>query len=231
MSRGMISASARPLARDEPHGSCALTALERDILDLHRVDDVPGWEIPTRYFAFARTGDARCVSAVLEHNRLDLLSLAAVTVRVLQMAEQGVHAARDRHECLALGRLFEFLGRLEEAECCYTAAAQTVGGVGEDERRTRAEALHWLAVQRRRARRFNDAAEAWSQLAEIDGIDAVLRRQALEALAIHHEHRARDLAEARRFALRALDLADDARHVDEVRHRLGRLSRKLGGAP
>ena len=38
--------------------------------------DVPGWEIPARYFGFARTGDAAGLAAVLEHNRLDLVSLA-----------------------------------------------------------------------------------------------------------------------------------------------------------
>ncbi len=31
---------------DDPPGSCSLTAIERDILGLHRQDDVPGWEIP-----------------------------------------------------------------------------------------------------------------------------------------------------------------------------------------
>lgn len=211
-------------------GSCALTALERDILELRRQDDVPGWEIPSRYFAFARTGDAACVSAVLEHNRLDLLSLAAVTGLVLQMARRGVGAARDRHECLALGRLFELLARPEDAECCYLAAASDEPGPGaEGDRLARAEALRWIAVQRRRTRRFDEAADAWRRLAAIDGIDPELCREALEALAIHHEHRVRDLPTAREFALRALDLAEDARRVNEVRHRLGRLSRKLDG--
>jgi hypothetical protein len=31
------------------------------------------------------------------------------------------------------------------------------------------------------------------------------------------------------FALQALDLADDARNVDDVEHRLGRLSKKIDG--
>ena len=56
---------------DDAPGSCALTALERDILGLHRQDDVPGWEIPSRYFGYARTGDASGLAAVFEHNRLD----------------------------------------------------------------------------------------------------------------------------------------------------------------
>jgi hypothetical protein len=92
----------------------------------------------------------------------------------------------------------------------------------------RADALHWLALHRRRTRRFEDAAAAWEELAGISGLDAERRREALEALAVHHEHRVKNLRQAREFALSALELADDARRVDEVRHRLGRLSRKLG---
>jgi uncharacterized protein len=228
--RGTPAASQYGFQPDESPGSCALTAIERDILGLHREDDVPGWEIPARYFAYARTGDAAGLAAVLEHNRLDLLSLGAVTAVVLEMAREGAGQARDRHDALALGRLLEYLGRVNDAEHCYDCAASSDGTRDLDaDRLARAEALHWLALHRRRAHRFDEAAEAWRELSEIGGIAAELRREALEALAIHHEHRAKDLEAARLFALRALDLADDARRVDEVRHRLGRLSRKIGG--
>jgi uncharacterized protein YprB with RNaseH-like and TPR domain len=36
---------------------CALAALERSVLRVHRLNDVPGLEIPSRYFQFLRTGD------------------------------------------------------------------------------------------------------------------------------------------------------------------------------
>ncbi len=213
-------------------GSCALTAIERDILGLHRQDDVPGWEIPARYFGYTRTGDARGLAAVLEHNRLDLVSLGAVAAVILEMAGRGAEAARERHDSLALGRLFESLGRQQEAERCFAAAAVGDGMVErEPDRMARADALHWLALHRRRARRFEEAAAAWEELARMSGIDAERRREALEALAVHHEHRVKNLQQAREFARSALELADDARRADEVRHRLGRLSRKIGEGP
>lgn len=210
--------------------SCALTALEQDILGLQRDDDVPGWEIPTRYFAYTRSGDARGLAAVLEHNRLDLLSLAALTSLILEMVVEQDRVVRDRHDCLALARLLDYLGRLPDAERCYERAAAPDGLVeGEMDRVARAEALHWIALHRRRARRFGEAATAWQGLLQIPGLDADLRREACEALAIHHEHRAKDLAAAQSFALRALDIARGGRHVGGVEHRLDRLSRKLGG--
>jgi uncharacterized protein len=223
-----MSRTVVPGDSEDAPGSCALTALERDILGLHRVDDVPGWEIPARYFGYARTGDASGLEAVLEHNRLDLLSLGAVSAVILRMVTEGAEEARERPDCLALGRLLEYLGRVDDAERCYCAAAEDDGMLeAELDRYVRADALHWLAIHRRRTRRFHDAADAWRQLVDVPGIDAERKREALEALAIHNEHRAKDLEAARAFALSALQLADDARRVDEVRHRLGRLSRKL----
>ena len=53
----------------------------------------------------------------------------------------------------------------------------------------RAEALKWLALHHRRSRRFQQAADAWRAIADLASIDVELRREALEALAIHHEHR------------------------------------------
>ena len=219
-----------PTASRDPRASCALTALEQDILRLERNDDVPGWEIPARYFAYARTGDARGLVAVMEHNRLDLLSLAAVTSIVLEQVVEQDRLVRDRPGCLALARLLEHLGRGEDAERCYRKAAMPDGPVeGEHDLLARAEALHWLAVSRRRARRFGDAAEAWRSLLQIPGLGADLRREACEALAIHHEHRARDLQAAKAFAMDALECSRGGRYVPDVEHRLDRLARKMGG--
>ncbi|MBE3072701.1 MAG: ribonuclease H-like domain-containing protein, partial [Acidobacteria bacterium] len=89
------------------YASCALGALERAILDVARVGDVPGAEIPARYFDYIRRGDATPLVDVFEHNRLDLLSLAALTSIVLTMIEGGAEATHNPRECLALGRLFE----------------------------------------------------------------------------------------------------------------------------
>ena len=55
-----------------------LATLERTVLGLQRVGDVPGAEVPGRYVAFLRSSDARLLAPVLEHNRLDLISLGVL---------------------------------------------------------------------------------------------------------------------------------------------------------
>jgi hypothetical protein len=53
-------------------------------------------------------------------------------------------------------------------------------------------------------------------------------REATEALAVHHEHRVRDLEAARGFALQALPLQATAARQEAVKYRLARIDRKLG---
>jgi hypothetical protein len=52
-------------------------------------------------------------------------------------------------------------------------------------------------------------------------------REATEALAIYHEHRARDLAAAKLFALRGIELEAAPARGEAARHRLARIERKL----
>src|SRR5438876_1238225 len=52
-------------------------------------------------------------------------------------------------------------------------------------------------------------------------------REATEALAIHHEHRVRDLKLAKTFALRILESGPRPAWSDAVRHRIARIDRKL----
>ena len=104
-------------------GGCRLTTLERALFEVRRVGDVPGFEIPGRFFQFLRTGDPRPLEPVLEHNRLDLVSLAAVTARAARLAADGADACRDGAEALALGRIYERAEAFARAEGCYRRAA------------------------------------------------------------------------------------------------------------
>ena len=214
-----------PWAEDEATlQSCSLSSLERAVLGVHRVGDVPGFEIPGRYFQFLRSGDTSAVEGVLDHNRHDLLSLAGVMAHALRLAQDGHDACRDDAERLALGRLYERASEHTRAEQAYHAAA-----AGRDAQ-VRAHALARLATLLRRQERYEESASAWQGVIDLaDGggrTASALERQAAEALAIHHEHRARDLGAARRYAERLKSHAD-GRLRREAEHRLGRIDRKL----
>jgi hypothetical protein len=187
-----------------------------------RDGDVPGFEIPRRYFQYVRSGDPRPLAAVLEHNRLDLLSLAMLTGRLAQLLEQGSNATGTAREALGLGRLYCRAGRFVEARACLARAADMGGDAS-----IRAEALRGYAVLCRRARQHEEAAGAWRQLLELPVCPAPMSREAREALAVHFEHRLRDFNAARQLALESLRYATSTARVNAVQHRVARLDRKL----
>lgn len=221
----------RPLAIGAPDpddSSCSLAVLEKHIAGLHRIGDVPGYEIPSRFFRFVRDGNARPLEAVLEHNRLDLISLAAVLARAITLITSGPSIASTAQEAYGLARVYERAGAFDNAEAALIKTidfARRVGGEPE----VHAEALRRLAWIRRRDRRPHEAAEAWQELAALPRCAASLRREATEALAIHHEHRSKNLDRARQHALELL--TDPEINTVRVRHRLDRLERKLASRP
>ncbi|MEP6783324.1 MAG: ribonuclease H-like domain-containing protein [Acidobacteriota bacterium] len=217
----------RPLASGTPDpddSSCSLSILEKHIAGLHRVGDVPGYEIPSRFFNFIRRGDARPLEAVLEHNRLDLISLAAVLARAITLITSGPSMAATAQEAYGLARVYERAGAYDDAEASLLKTIEFAKRVGA-EPEVHGEALRRLAWIRRRDRRLHEAAEAWRELAVLPRCGAALRREAKEALAIHHEHRLKDLQSARQHALDLL--SEGAANSARVQHRLDRLERKL----
>jgi uncharacterized protein YprB with RNaseH-like and TPR domain len=215
---------------------CGLTALEHLLFGHVREADVEGFEIPSRYFHYVRTGDARPLYSVLEHNRLDLLALALMTARAAHLLETGPSATRTPREVFGLGQLYERAGMSAEALACYARAAglddaPLPPACAADGRVTRAQALHAYAVLCRRDRAYEAAAEAWRRVLEMRGCPPRLVREAAAALAVHHEHRRRDPHAARGFALRSLALEATVVRRQAVQHRLARLDRKLAQSP
>lgn len=199
-----------------------LSTVEATVLGCVRDGDVPGFEIPSRYFHYVRSGDPRPLAGVLEHNRLDLLSLAMLTARLAQLLEQGVSAASTAREALGLGRIHQRGGRLMEARRCFARALEMDGDAA-----ARAEALRAYALLCRRSRDHAAAAAAWQELLDLPACPPHVAHEAREALAVHCEHRLRDFQRAHRFAVESLRRVTSAVRADKVRHRVARLDRKL----
>jgi hypothetical protein len=149
-----------------------------------------------------------------------------VTARLLDLVRRGPDAARDPGEALALGRVYGrsgLAGLAREAyERAFDAGAAPV----------RRDAARALARSCRSARQWDDAAAFWREVLDTPSCPPHLAREARQALAVHHEHRVRDLTTAKAFALRSLEGAggSDGRApawVGAVQHRLARIERKL----
>jgi hypothetical protein len=83
--------------------TCNLRMVEERLLGYERDDPISGALAPDAYFAYLRRGSSPTLEAVLEHNRLDVISLVHLHSRLLSRL-QGSDGAMDASDWLALGR-------------------------------------------------------------------------------------------------------------------------------
>jgi uncharacterized protein YprB with RNaseH-like and TPR domain len=197
--------------------SCRLQVLEARLLGIHRVEDVPGDQIPQIWFDYLRSRDARALARVLEHNRLDILSLAALAVLAAQWVEED--HAHDARDLFSLALVLERAEQHDRSDVHYRRALEQPM---PDELRVRT--LLRLAS---RARRRGDHAEL---VALLTGAAELGDWRAWRGLAVHHEHRTRDLQAALSAAdeaLRCLDRAGETPGRRQGRDDLLRRRRRL----
>jgi tetratricopeptide (TPR) repeat protein len=204
--------------------SCKLTVLEKAILGIAREGDVPGSEIPAIYFDYLRTGDARGLQPVFYHNALDVVSLAALTVELARtLGEGGAESLESPLDLFSLSRILGSAGSKEKSiTTCRQALA---GGLPQQ---IESLALKHLAAEFKRQRRHESAAELWLELSRRE---PPLALEALEELAMHSEHRLRNLDQALEFTLAALAHLDgqfpSPPHRARFARRMERIERKL----
>jgi uncharacterized protein len=198
--------------------SCRLQSLEVALLGLGRKDDIPGSEIPGIYFDFVRRRDARALAKVFRHNRIDIVSLAALALRACEWVETG--AAEDPRDVFSLARVLERARLYERSETAYRRTLESDRGA------LRVAALVRLASRAKRAGDYLAAAELWQEAAAAG--DLLAHRE----LSLHHERRSRDLLAALQAAERGLQLCESLgaplRATDDFRRRRERLRRRLG---
>ncbi len=217
---------ARRLWRDRLP-SRALGYLEMAILGVARTgEDVPGWLIPSLYFDYLRSGDARPLKSVFYHNALDILSLAALLSHVAQLLDDPLHAAVEHGlDLIALGKLFEEMEQVETAVQLYERGLEC-----ELSEEARWEAIQRLSYVHKRHDNLEAAVERWEQAADGGQIYAHVE------LAKFYEHRLRDYEMAAQWTRAALERVNapefprQARRewLPDLEHRLDRLRRKLG---
>jgi hypothetical protein len=59
-----------------------LSTLERKLFDVERIDDVPGFEIPTYYLSYIQTKNIGSVVPIIDHNKQDLISTARLFMKL-----------------------------------------------------------------------------------------------------------------------------------------------------
>ena len=166
---GDLLTPVRRLFRDRL-GACTLRHAEMSLLNLHRVDDVPGAEAPARYRAWLRGAPGAVVAGVVAHNLQDVVSTVVVGARLAtHVAGQRVeprHPADGYH----LARHLERCGGFPDAEVELRDAVSA--GAEPWARR----AAHRLAVLLQRRGALAEATAVWHRLYAEDPDDLVAAR-------------------------------------------------------
>ena len=130
---------------------CTLRMVEERLLGYERDDPIAGVLVPDSYFAYLHRGSSPLLEAVLEHNRLDVISLVHLHSLLLSRLEGG-DAAMDATDWLALGRHRFRRG----ARADGWRALRNAAGFVEDE----SAATAGLLIARRLARRRSSVSGA-----------------------------------------------------------------------
>ena len=207
--------------------NCRLATIEERVLGLVRQDDVPGSDIPQRYFDWLRGGDARPLQDVFTHNRLDIISLAALMGHLTELTHGRPDIVRaDARDLLALARWYNDRQDTWQAQCLLTSLVVSC------ETAVQMEARKTLSLIYKRAGRWEEAVGLWQQMARDHSDDLF----ALIELAKWYEHRAHDVETALKLVRHAIRQAGGGGQVttaerEALLHRRQRLQQRQAEQP
>lgn len=201
-------------------GRCNLTALEEAVLGKTRRDDLPGAQVPERYFTYLKTGEFTLLEDVLRHNFDDIQSLAELTA-VICSAYRQPDLLRYEQDILSVGKTLLHGKRTQQARNCLKILGHS----------TLAPQAHlYLASSYKQGREWTEAAELWkTMIAKGEG-----GAWPYIELAKYYEHVQHDYDKALRYATSALQYllntmplnGDDEKQTAPLFKRIERLKRK-----
>ncbi len=198
---------------------CSLTNIERELFAFHRVDDIAGYLVPAVYFDWLHDQSLENMRAVLEHNRLDIVSLAfllSMTNEILNTDGESLSHVDDLH---SLSRLYYRRRHGEKA----LQLNRKVRVRAEFELDPKVQLYH--AEVFKRANELAEAVKLWMTL--FNRTDRVGLTASIE-LSKYFEHQVSDIQKALDFA----KLASNNPNISpscrgQVDHRISRLLKKL----
>ena len=210
--------AARRLFKRRLH-DCTLTNIEREIFGFHREDDIPGYLIPSVYFDWLAGDEIGDLPAVLEHNRLDIVSLYVLLLKVGEIFRSEGADLESVDDLYSLSRVYERRKERTRVVNIYRRIDS------QSEMAPESDVLWFHSLAFKREGDWSEAVAIWEQLAEGDSGEAL--RAEIE-LAKYYEHRVKDAASALEYAQRAARRTQSVgRFRDDLMVRMRRLRTKL----
>jgi len=206
-------------------GSCRLSRIEEFILGQGREGDLPGSEVPQRYFSFLKSGDMSLLKDIIDHNRQDIYTLGTLLAHLCKLYASP---AQEEHkeDLFSMGKALERQGELKTAGELYRLAAvpTRAGSIsalrsGDGLSAQASWRLYLLA-------RKNRDAEAMRGILEQMALRRQMRGEIYIELAKLYEHRYKNYRRALRYADIAAKYAPE-KDMDALKKRRERLKGKI----
>ncbi len=200
-----------------------LSDIEKDILEFQRnEDEVPGWLVPQLYQDYLSTGDASPLKGVFNHNKNDVVSLAALFSHVTRLvSEKSSFELANRLDIISIGSIYQKSGDLAFSERFYKLGLEK-GDPSELDTRI----LREFALLMKKQGKWTEAIELWKIAAKKDDPIACVE------LAKYFEHIEIDLFSALKWVVTAIDIINRSDGIEktmqELLHRKRRLESKIG---
>lgn len=213
--------------------NCRLQTLEKDVLRFFREEDIPSDEIPYLYFRYLRSKNPSLMDKVFYHNNMDIVSLSALTTRVVELFDHTIDNYESGEELLGIAQHFNSRGNLPMARFFLETAMQY--DLSYDYRKV---LLKELSLIMKKNGEYDSAAEIWNGMIEgLNDFDIF----PFEEIAKYYEHIEKSFQKASITVIRAVEFLNSHKGnltIDEfvhyqrrLLHRLKRLENKLHGKP
>jgi len=169
--------------------SRSLQDLEAEILKIPRDEnEVPGWLIPEIYFDYQRTGDPSSLAGVMYHNRMDILSLAALMIYIGDALKQMDPLSSTIHptDLYSMGVIYNDVGLDDQAEAIFLAC-RNIDGLDD---LFLPDLYQRLGLIYKRRADWGHAVEVWEAATKMRDLSAALE------LAKYFEHQELDYSQA-----------------------------------
>ena len=199
---------------------CNLATLEEAVLGQQRHDDLPGAQVPQRYFDYVRTKEFALLEDVLRHNFDDVKSLACLTGHLCS-AFRAPETLEHPEDLFGVGRTLMRGGRTQQARTCFRILGRST---------LSAQAHMHLAASYKKEKEWAEVIKTCQRMIAqgAGGIWPYIE------LAKYYEHMAKDNKRALLYANGALRYAlntaplwgTDEQQAALIRRRIDRLRRK-----
>lgn len=199
-----------------------LAVVEREVLGVERVDDIPGFLAPMIYFDFIDSKQPEGMLGIIKHNELDILSLVTLyTHLTFQLCGKDIN--QTRKESYEVGRWYASLGEKAAAEKVLTKLVD-----GSDH--TSFQAKLSLAYQYKKDQNWDHSLSLFIEVTNAE--DNGLSLEACVESAKIFEHKRKDYKLALQYCQKALERSTKLPNLKpkiyaELQGRLHRLEKRI----